>query len=165
MSLPLTIDCKNLVIYWYINFSPGMERKRNILLVDDDHVANFLSERIISAMGIAKEVQSVTNGMEALKIVRNHKETDFVPDVILLDLNMPIMNGFEFIQAFQELDLPLKDKLIIIAVTSSNNTHDIEKAKSFGIKHYLIKPISPESIKAIILEHGGSIESEKLVVS
>lgn len=142
-----------------------MEQKRNILLVDDDRVANFLSERIISAMDIAKEVRSVTNGREALKILHNHEGAAFVPDVILLDLNMPIMNGFEFIQAFQELDLPLKDKMIIIAVTSSNNSNDIEKARSFGIKHYLTKPISPESIKAIILEHGGSIESGKLVVS
>jgi CitB family two-component system response regulator MalR len=130
-----------------------MDQKKNILLVDDDRVANFLSERIISAMGIAKEVQSVTNGREALKILNHPGETPaFTPDVILLDLNMPIMNGFEFIQAFHEMNHPQKDRMIIIAVTSSNNIKDIEKAREFGIKHYLTKPISPESVKAIILE-------------
>jgi CheY-like chemotaxis protein len=61
------------------------------------------------------------------------------------------MNGFEFLKAFQDLD-PEKKNVVIIVVTSSFNPQDIEKAKSFGIRHYITKPISAENIKAIILE-------------
>lgn len=127
-----------------------MSDKKSILLVDDDRVANFLSERIISAMGIAHEVQSATNGREALNIL--NKDHSRRPDVIILDLNMPIMDGFEFINEFRKLNIPEKDNVMIIVVTSSNNPRDIEKARSLGVTHYLTKPISLESIRSIIDE-------------
>lgn len=131
-----------------------MVNKKNILIVDDDRIANFLSEKIISVMGIAHTIQSVTNGQEALDVLisRQHDAVS-LPDVIILDLNMPIMDGFGFIQAFQKIDFPGKEKIMIIVVTSSNNPDDISKAKAFGIEHYLTKPISLESIKAIIEEN------------
>lgn len=131
-----------------------MVNKKNILIVDDDRIANFLSEKIISVMGIAHTIQSVTNGQEALDVLisRQHDAVS-LPDVIILDLNMPIMDGFGFIQAFQKIDFPGKEKIMIIVVTSSNNPDDISKAKAFGIEHYLTKPISLESIKSIIEEN------------
>lgn len=128
-----------------------MTNKKNILIVDDDRIANFLSEKIISVMGIANTIQSVTNGKEALDVLnRYHDDPLLLPNVIILDLNMPIMDGFQFIETFKELELAGKEKILIIVVTSSNNPGDIAKAAAFGIKHYLTKPISLESIKSII---------------
>lgn len=130
-----------------------MNSKKRILLVDDDQVSNFLTERIINEMGIAREVYSATNGKEALAFFDGGNTSQHeMPDLVLLDLNMPIMSGFDFIEAFQKLDFDGKENVMIIVVTSSNNSSDIERAKSLGIKHYLVKPISLESVQEIIGE-------------
>jgi CheY-like chemotaxis protein len=121
--------------------------KKNILLVDDDSIANFLIEKIVQSTGLARNIFKALNGKEALEYFYEHPN---VPEVVLLDLNMPVMNGFEFLKAFQVLDLKDKDNVLIIMVTSSGNPSDKEKARSLGIRYYLTKPISAEMISSII---------------
>lgn len=123
--------------------------QKNILLVDDDSIANFLIERIVQSTGLAKKIDKALNGKEALKWFTENSGSS-LPEVVLLDLNMPIMNGFEFIQAYQNLQFEEKDNVLIILVTSSNNPSDIEKARELGIKYYLTKPISADTIKGIL---------------
>jgi CheY-like chemotaxis protein len=126
-------------------------QQKNILLVDDDSIANFLIERIVQSTGLARNIEKALNGKEALKVFTDHASGS-LPEVVLLDLNMPIMNGFEFLQAYNKLDFEEKDHVLIILVTSSNNPSDIEKAKQLGIKYYLTKPISADTIKGILLK-------------
>jgi CheY-like chemotaxis protein len=127
--------------------------QKNILLVDDDSIANFLIEKIVQSTGLARNIFKALNGREALQVFEQHfRGTLPVPEVVLLDLNMPIMNGFEFLQAYNNLEFEEKDDVLIILVTSSNNPSDIEKARQLGIKYYLTKPISAETIKGIILK-------------
>jgi CheY-like chemotaxis protein len=123
--------------------------KKNILLVDDDSIANFLIEKIIQSTGLARNIFKALNGKEALEYFDQNNE---LPEVVLLDLNMPVMNGFEFLRAFQVLDVKDKDDVLIIMVTSSGNPSDKEQARSLGVRHYLTKPISAEMIRSII--HG-----------
>jgi CheY-like chemotaxis protein len=127
--------------------------QKNILLVDDDSIANFLIERIVQSTGLARNIFKALNGREALQVFEKHTTSELpVPEVVLLDLNMPIMNGFEFLQAYRNLEFQNKDHVLIILVTSSNNPSDIEQARQLGIKYYLTKPISAETIKGIILK-------------
>ena len=127
--------------------------QKNILLVDDDSIANFLIERIVQSTGLAKNIFKALNGKEALqRFEQPSNGTSPLPEVVLLDLNMPIMNGFEFLQAYKNLQFEEKDHVLIILVTSSNNPSDIERAKQLGIKYYLTKPISAETIKGILLK-------------
>lgn len=123
--------------------------QKNILLVDDDSIANFLIERIVQSTGLARKIDKALNGKEALKAFTDTSGSS-LPEVVLLDLNMPIMNGFEFIQAYRNLQFEEKDNVLIILVTSSNNPSDIEKARELGIKYYLTKPISADTIKGIL---------------
>jgi CheY-like chemotaxis protein len=125
--------------------------KKDILVVDDDSIANFLIERIVQSTGLAGNISKALNGREALTYLKPNGGPAKKPEVILLDLNMPLMNGFEFIKAYHELDIEGKDDILIILVTSSNNPSDIEKAKELGIKYYLTKPLSADTIKGIIL--------------
>jgi CheY-like chemotaxis protein len=126
--------------------------QKDILLVDDDSIANFLIERIVQSTGFAKSISTALNGKEALHVFTKHlDDSSPVPEVVLLDLNMPIMNGFEFLKAFQQLEFKEKSNILIILVTSSNNPTDIETAKELGIKYYLTKPISADTIKGIML--------------
>jgi CheY-like chemotaxis protein len=127
--------------------------QKNILLVDDDSIANFLIERIVLSTGLARNIFKALNGKEALQVFADHFSGSLpVPEVVLLDLNMPIMNGFEFLQAYHDLEFEEKKQVLIILVTSSNNPSDIERARELGVKYYLTKPISADTIKGIILK-------------
>jgi CheY-like chemotaxis protein len=130
--------------------SASLMEKKNILLVDDDSIANFLIEKIVQSTGLARNIYKALNGKEALTFFQDEKDESVLPEVVLLDLNMPIMNGFEFLKAFHSLQL--KENVLIILVTSSSNPSDIEQAKSLGIRYYLTKPISAETIKSIMLD-------------
>jgi CheY-like chemotaxis protein len=127
--------------------------EKSVLLVDDNYIDTLINERILASLGLVKQFHKAINGEQALRIIKDYKDgTEVVPDIILLDLNMPVMNGFEFIQEFQEMEFAHKEKILIVIVTSSGSMIDIEKAKNMGIKHYLTKPLTAESIKTIIHE-------------
>lgn len=124
---------------------------KKILLVDDDKICNFITEATLNRLGIASEIHAVLNGKEALEIINNFQSKDQVlPDAILLDLNMPIMNGFQFLEAFRELKISLKKEIMIIILTSSENPEDIVKAKKFGITHFLTKPLNEKTILTLL---------------
>src|SRR5688572_14100891 len=125
--------------------------KKNIILVDDDKIFNFLSEKTISSLGLANEVHFAHNGEEALKLLKLYCEGELAkPDIIFLDIDMPVMNGYEFIKAFAALDIPDKHLITIVVLTSSIDPQDIERAKELGIKYYFNKPLSKEEIKKLI---------------
>jgi CheY-like chemotaxis protein len=125
--------------------------KKNIMLVDDDKIFNFLSEKTITSLGLANEIHFASNGEQALQILKLYKEGKVQkPDIIFLDIDMPVMNGYEFIEAFAELDIPDKQLITIVVLTSSINPDDIERAKQLGIKYYFNKPLSKEEIKKLI---------------
>jgi CheY-like chemotaxis protein len=124
---------------------------KNVLLVDDDNVFNFLSTKTIQQLGIANEIHTALNGKEALDLLNNYYTGSYsTPDVILLDLNMPVLDGFGFLEAFQRLNMPNKDKITVIIVTSSNDPRDVEQAKRMGITHYLTKPLSEEKLRTVL---------------
>jgi len=124
---------------------------KNVLLVDDDMICNFITETTLNRLGIAKEVHSALNGQEALDLLNSYFLGDVsIPDIIFLDLNMPIMDGFQFIDAFKKLDFPKKEKILIVILTSSINPKDLEKAKSLGIDHYMTKPVNEEKVLALL---------------
>jgi CheY-like chemotaxis protein len=132
-------------------FAESIMLQKNILLVDDDSIANFLIEKIVQSTGLARNIFKALNGKEALDFFESYLNGSLpIPEVVLLDLNMPIMNGFEFLQAFNQLEFEDKKNILIILVTSSNNPSDIERARTLGIKYYLTKPISAETIKGIM---------------
>jgi CheY-like chemotaxis protein len=127
-----------------------MTLKKNILLVDDDAVANFLIEKVVLSTGLAGNIYKALNGREALHFFNGDPHT-IRPEIILLDINMPIMNGYEFIQAFNQLDHKNNDMPLIIIVSSSSHPQDMKKAEVMGIKYYLTKPITKDKLKSILL--------------
>ena len=127
-----------------------MKLKKNILLVDDDKITHFINERMIDSMGLAKNVHKAFNGLEALQILQNYCN-DIIEklDVILLDLHMPVMDGFEFIRVFQQMEIPNKDMATIVILTSSIDSADMKKALSLGIKRCITKPLTEEDVKIV----------------
>jgi CheY-like chemotaxis protein len=114
---------------------------KKILFVDDDPVFHYIHAKIIKLLGIDCEVRMALNGREALEIVSADLPTRFIPDYIFVDINMPVMDGFRFIQSFRALQPPGKENTVIVIVTSSNNGDDRNRAVRMGIEDYIIKPI------------------------
>jgi len=124
---------------------------KNVLLVDDDEIFNFLSTKILERMGVANDIHVALNGEEALTLLNNYYQGSVsVPDVILLDLNMPIMDGFGFLQAFKRLSLPKMDRIKIVIVSSSQDPQDVQKARELGVAYYLSKPLTEEKLLSVL---------------
>lgn len=120
-----------------------------ILLVDDDVINNELNKFVIENTGYAKNIEIALNGEEALNLLQKKNETD-TPNLIFLDLNMPIMNGFEFLEEYKNMNIPSKELTKIYILTSSRNEKDLAKAKNFQIEGYVTKPLTIEKVKTIL---------------
>lgn len=126
-----------------------MEQLNKVLIVDDDTVARFLVQRILIRKNVSKQILTASNGEEALKVINQNCSGDTCPELIFLDINMPIMDGFEFLEVFQRSDysnLPIK----IVLLTSSFNPKDVERAKNYPVAAHLLKPLTEANLSNII---------------
>jgi CheY-like chemotaxis protein len=123
---------------------------KRVLLVDDDPTCNFICTKFLETLGTPIESSVALNGQQALDLLMDYRRHP-LPDVILLDLNMPIMGGFEFLTAFKELRIPGQSKVQIVILSSSDDPVDIKKAGEMGIHHYITKPISLDKLERVIL--------------
>jgi CheY-like chemotaxis protein len=124
---------------------------KRILLVDDDPMCNYICTKFLKTLNTSIESSVALNGKQALDLLIDYKRHP-LPDIILLDLNMPIMGGFEFLSAFKELRIPGQAKVQIVILSSSDDPVDIKRAGEMGIHHYITKPISPDKLGKVI--HG-----------
>ena len=132
-----------------------MKRFKRILLVDDDDTSNLLTSMMIAEMEISEGVDVATNGEEALSHLTSHcsktgnDEGRQCPELILLDINMPIMDGFEFLEAYAKRGDICKN-IPVVMLSSSNSAKDHEKASSFNVKGYIVKPLNEEKLQQIL---------------
>lgn len=131
-----------------------MIKKLNILLVEDDDVAAEAVERSLKKIDPEVTVVQADNGKIGLDIL-NHSHSTLkiqTPFVVLLDLNMPVMNGFEFLEQIRS-DLRLKD-IVIFVLTTSNDDHDRTRAYHNNVAGYMVKSaVGPQFAKlATLLE-------------
>ncbi len=132
-----------------------MKKKLNcILLVDDDDDCNFFHQRLFKKMGCTEKIDIALNGEEALNyILSNVKKNEGNPDLILLDINMPKMNGWEFIEQYNKIDISYKGKILLIMLTTSLNPDDKNKAMQYpDIKRYYSKYLDEISMNKILTE-------------
>lgn len=129
-----------------------MSNLYNICVVDDDVIYQYTTMKIIEILKISKKQQVFSDGEKALEFVQHHiDDEDELPDIVLLDINMPIMDGFQFMEEYVKFCTKIKKKIHIYIVSSSVDPLDIEKAKNMkGVLGYIVKPIKTNDIKQII---------------
>jgi len=130
-----------------------MKKKfKSILLIDDNAADNRYNQIILEEMNIVDKIEIAENGLEALKMLENPDQPQ--PELILLDINMPKMNGWEFLEAYKKLDKDEKNKKIVMILTTSMNPEDKAKAdQSQRVSEFNIKPLTPEMLKNILSKY------------
>lgn len=129
-----------------------MGQVKNILLIDDDNIFNFLNKQIIMMDHFAESVHSHVNAVSALEELSSQCKADGeFPDIIFLDINMPVMDGWEFLEEFEKLPQKFPERCKIYMLSSSIDPNDIEKSKAYkSVKDFISKPLSEEILRAII---------------
>ena len=124
-------------------------RSVSILLVDDDEINNFISIKLIKKALVNTEIMACLNGKFAIDqlLELQQQGPEKLPDYILLDINMPIMNGWEFLDEFNRLNIDPQGKCKIYIISSSVFSNDINKARSYPlVKDFISKPLNVEKI-------------------
>lgn len=131
-----------------------MTEEKNIdlvMLVDDNDTDNFISKRIIEITKFANEVEIKNSGKSALEYLEENKDkVDRLPDIIFLDINMPIVDGFVFLYEFEKFSDLIKNKCKVIILSSSDNKRDIDKiVNNDHVIRFITKPLTENALNEI----------------
>ena len=134
-----------------------MKTIRKILIVDDDEITCFIQKECLETVGIAEEVDYVNDGMQAITYIQENctvkpEHQSDCPDLVFLDINMPGMNGFEFLEEFKNFKGPSLNRIHVVMLTSSVSPKDLKEAGKFAdhLSGYITKPLTEESVKNVV---------------
>jgi CheY-like chemotaxis protein len=126
-----------------------------IMLIDDNEIDNLINQKIIESSSIAKHIFTHTSGKSAIEFLKNMEKLasrieNVLPEIIFLDIDMPLMDGFQFLDEFNKLSNETKKHCHIVMLTSSINPQDMNKSKKYDyVKKYVNKPLTQDSLKKL----------------
>ena len=128
------------------------DSKPQVLLIDDDQVYLFAATKNIEATGLAGNVEVCTNGLDALEYLnRIVSSSGKLPDVIFIDINMPVMDGWEFLEEYKSLAARISNNIKIYILSSSVDKNDIMRSKEYSsVIEYVVKPVYKEKFSEIL---------------
>ncbi|CAN5394074.1 response regulator [soil metagenome] len=126
-----------------------------ILLIDDDRPTNFYHQLVIDEVKIDTSVTAVTSGKDAISFLTSTnkftEKREPNPGIIFLDINMPGMNGFDFLEAYEKISPGNNNKTIVVMLTTSVNPSDREKAAAYkSVSGFFIKPLTEEMVTEVV---------------
>lgn len=132
---------------------------KSVLLVDDDSTTNYLNKILLNRLGVTQQLLVAENGREALDTLAEvcGVPTPNCPSLILLDINMPVMSGIEFLEAYQKLTWPQRQPIVIVLLTTSVNPQDLARVQELPIAGTLTKPLTEAKMRDLLQTHFPSV--------
>ncbi|WP_324671505.1 response regulator [Hymenobacter sp. GOD-10R] len=125
-----------------------------VLLVDDDPTTNFLNKKLLLRLEVTGPIRVALNGQEALHELGLHcqERSADEPVLVFLDINMPVMDGIQFLQAYQQLPAA-EQRAVVVMLTTSVSPQDQQRVQNLPITDYLDKPLTQTKVQAILRQH------------
>lgn len=126
---------------------------KKLCIIDDDDLYKLLLKKSVKNLGNKVDIQTYSNGEEAFLALSKFKDSpDLLPDLILLDINMPVMDGWEFMEKFVAVKNHFKKSITIYIASSSIAKQDLDKAKSYTeISGYIVKPVLKDTVADLLI--------------
>ncbi|PSR54633.1 two-component system-response regulator, receiver domain protein [Adhaeribacter arboris] len=144
-----------------------MRKLKGVLLIDDNETSNFLNHRLLNRMEVTENIRVFSNGLNALEYLQkiekgNFNSADpnyFKPELIFLDVNMPMLDGFEFLEMYHnDLADKVKQDTVIALLSTSSHPQDTVRASEYAAP-YILKPLTVEKVRDLIAERFNDLES------
>ena len=136
-----------------------MKHLRGVLLVDDNDTSNFLNKRLLNRVHITDHIEVLNNGKQAFDYLEKLSKqgngangNEIKPELIFLDINMPVLDGFEFLELYQNLPEDFRRDILITILSTSNHIQDTSKASNYNA-YYITKPLTIEKIEMLLNMH------------
>ncbi len=132
-----------------------MKKLSSVLLIDDDSTTNFLNTLLFKRLDIANALLVAENGAIGLTILDEvcAGATPQLPALVFLDVNMPVLNGIEFLEAYQHRPLALRQAIIVVLLTTSVHPRDLERVQHLPIAGTLSKPLTEEKVRGVLHQY------------
>ena len=126
-------------------------KKLHFIVIDDSKLDCFIAERIIKNTGKSESIMSFQQAVEALEYISNRPDDEQSHTIVLVDIQMPVMNGFQFVEAFEQLPTHITSQYTLYVITSSINENDFTRVHNFAsVKQFLNKPLNANSLTILL---------------
>ena len=126
-------------------------KKQHFIVIDDSKLDCFIAEKVIRNTGKCESVQSFLQAKEALDYIKKDIAEKPYPVIILVDIQMPVMNGFQFVEEFEKLPAEITNKYKLYVISSSINVIDLSKVHTYdSITEFLNKPITSNNLSLLL---------------
>lgn len=145
-----------------------MKKLSGILLIDDDETTNFLNQRLLDRMQLTDHVHTFVNGKQAFDYLYNVSNNNydpgihdyFKPELIFLDIDMPVMDGFELLDLYERLNVEFRKGITMVVLTTSTHPQDTAAVKKYAAE-YITKPLTAEKLEKLLQKHQSKADTDK----
>lgn len=135
------------------------DKLNHIVLVDDNETTSFLNNRLLSRLGIASQVSTFMRADEALTTLWGQNATAAdVPDLLFVDLKMPGLSGFDFLERFTELPTEVQERTVVAVLTTSMHSADTARVSQYPNVEYLTKPLTEEKMQKLLSKRFATVK-------
>lgn len=129
----------------------AINKKLNFIVIDDSKLDCFIAEKVIRNTGKCDHVQSFLRADEALNFIKTTPHDNASHTILLVDIQMPVMNGFEFVEAFEKLSKEIMSNYTIYIISSSINENDLNRVHNYkSVKQFLNKPLTSNNLSTLL---------------
>ncbi len=137
-----------------------MKKLKCVLLIDDNKATNFLHETLFEELDVAERIVIEYNGKDGLAHLDRVAGRDDYPELILVDIHMPVMDGFDFLEGYRQRQYQEKFDSLVVMLTTSTNPRDVDRIRAVGFAEYLPKPLLEEHIQELVRKYHNRHSSE-----